>query len=342
MQKNAVRSIGLTAVLRTALLVAGVLALGGSPAFAQGYTFTQLDVPRSTMTEPRAINDNGEVVGEATNAKAVTTGFLYNSMGHFVTFSPKGSTYTQAVGINANDHIVGMFRDGANVWHGYLYIKGKFTSLDPAGSTGTFVWGINNNDEAVGSFTDAAVEHGFTYMPPASFTTLDATPVTATSFTGAFGVNSFGDVAGLYSNGTIHGFVYIGGSYTTIDPPGSVQTHALSINASGQVTGFYYDTLGNAHGFLYDPGTATYTSLDPSGSTFAVATGINDAGQAVGYFTDGSGYHGYVYSAGTYTTLDPPGSTGAFTLAEGINNAGQVVGVFQDAASVMHGFLAKP
>jgi probable HAF family extracellular repeat protein len=347
MQNKAASFVGLRVAIRTSVFVAGLCALGSAPLFAQPtYTYTQIDGPKSTFTEGRGINDNGEVVGEfTTSAKGVstTTGFLYNTMGRLVTFIPRGSSYVQAVGVNTSGQVVGMHRDAANVWHGFLYKKGKFTSLDPAGSTLTFVWGINEVGEAVGTFQDAATPstHGFLYTPP-SFFTLNDPLVAPTGFTAAFGINSLGDVAGLFSNGVIHGYTNIGGTFATVDPPGSTETHALGINTSDAVAGFYVDSSSRTHGFLYKPGIG-YTVVDPPGSTFSVATGINDAGQVVGYFTDGANkYHGYVYTSGTYATLDPPGATGDFTLANGINSSGQVVGEFSDAAGATHGFLATP
>ena len=161
---------------------------GQPPLFAQTYTFTQIDGPKSTFTEARGINDNGEAVGEfsTTTNKGVTTttGFLYNTMGRMISFGPRGASVVQAIGVNSSEQVVGMYLDAAsNVWHGYRYAKGKFTSLDPAGSTLTFVWGINENGQAVGSFTDAGTPsaHGFLYTSPTS-APLDVPSVT-TGFT---------------------------------------------------------------------------------------------------------------------------------------------------------------
>ena len=64
-----------------------------------------------------------------------------------------------------------------------------------------------------------------------------------------------GQIVGQYqdSSGT-HGFLCGGGangSYTVIDPPGSVGTEPTSINASGQIAGWYVDSSNNpVHGFL--------------------------------------------------------------------------------------------
>ncbi len=334
----------------TLVFAVGVLALSPSLLVAQQtYTFTQIDAPNSTFTEGRAINDKGEIVGEfnTTSKKGTlsTTAFAYSAKGRLTTFAAKGSTLIQATGVNNSGEIVGMYQDSSNVWHGYTY--GPFRTLDPTGSTLTFVWGVNGNGDVVGSFTNPNTTpsgHGFLYTPPAIVSIDD--PMTGVfGFTTAFAVNNLGDVAGDYGDGSVlHGFTNVGGTYTTFDPTGSTETHALGINASDQVAGFYYDASSVTHGFLCNPGGCI--TIDPPGSVFTAATGINNAGQVVGYYTapDLFHYHGFVYDAtsNTYSTIDPPGASGSFTLANGINNSGQVVGEFTDAAGATHAFIATP
>jgi hypothetical protein len=47
-------------------------------------------------------------------------------------------------------------------------------------------------------------------------------------------------------------FVYNGGEYTTIDPPGGISPTAYSINNRGQIVGDYY-SAGTEHGFIANP-----------------------------------------------------------------------------------------
>jgi probable HAF family extracellular repeat protein len=98
-------------------------------------------------------------------------------------------------------------------------------------------------------------------------------------------------------------------AFTTLDNPLAANpvpgsgTFAQGINDDGQVVGYYYDSSGNAHGFLFTRGG--YTTLDdPStvnNQTFP--EGINKNGDIVGWYNDLSRDHGFVYSAGRYTTL---------------------------------------
>jgi hypothetical protein len=152
------------------------------------------------------------------------------------------------------------------------------------------------------------------------------------------GINDSGQIVGRYVDaiGTTHGFLRSGGSYTTLDVPGSTFTVANGINASGQIVGAYYDPASDKrYGFLLSGGS--YTTLDVAGSTLTAATGINDAGQIVGhYFTPGV-THGFLLSGGSYTTFDVPDSNNV-TRPNGINASGQIVGGFLDA-NVNRGFL---
>jgi probable HAF family extracellular repeat protein len=126
--------------------------------------------------------------------------------------------------------------------------------------------------------------------------------------------------------------------FTTIDPPGSIQTNAFGcgINNSGQIAGHYL--LGAiTHGYVYDPSTDNYTTLDVPGSTSTFANGINDIGQIVGRYSVG-GTHGFVLSEGNFTTLDVAGAT--TTQARSINSAGQISGWFV-ADGQTHGYILK-
>jgi hypothetical protein len=68
----------------------------------------------------------------------------------------------------------------------------------------------------------------------------------------------------------------------------------VSINASGQIVGFYYDSSNHAHGFLDNNGT--FSTIDPPGSIDTQILGINDAGQMVGNYIDSS-YQEHAFEA---------------------------------------------
>ena len=71
-----------------------------------------------------------------------------------------------------------------------------------------------------------------------------------------------------------------------------MQTVAQGINDEGQIVGYYRDSGGGYHGFLYSHGT--YTNINDPLGTFTDPTGIDDGGVIVGYYEIGSQNYGFV------------------------------------------------
>jgi probable HAF family extracellular repeat protein len=121
--------------------------------------------------------------------------------------------------------------------------------------------------------------------------------------TEAFGINNAGQIVGDYedSGSKLHGFLYNGGTYTTLAGA------ALGINNSGQIVGYVQDSSGE-HGFLYNSGFLSVFD-DPQGVYGkTVAQGINDLGYIVGSYYDAANdvhLHGFLTGDGVhYTTID--------------------------------------
>jgi len=178
-----------------------------------------------------------------------------------------------------------------------------------------------------------------------TFTTID---VPGATITAAGGINNGGQIVGGYTlpDGTRHGFLDVGGTFTTVDDPlATFGTEASDINGSGQIAGSYDFTDPNhvfegAHGFLLSGGT--FTPIDfPADVTSTTPQGINDSGDVVGLYRMNSPGNGFLYAGGAYTTVNVPAELGCCTHANGINNAGQIVGQykFPDDNGTKHGFL---
>ena len=196
--------------------------------------------------------------------------------------------------------------------------------------------GINDAGQVIGRyFFTALPSMGFLYTN-GSVITIKADP----EFTDPTGINNAGQIVGNVGFG-FGGFLYIGGSFTTIDVPGASETGAIAINDRGQIVGGFSNSTGN-HGFLYTGGS--FTTIDVPGASETEAFGINDRGQIVGDFSDSTGNHGFVYTGGKFTTIDAPGGAG-HTEVNSINNAGQIVGsaslVIRGAPTIVS-FLADP
>jgi uncharacterized membrane protein len=124
--------------------------------------------------------------------------------------------------------------------------------------------------------------------------------------------------------------MYSQGSYSSFDPPGSIDTSASGINNAGQIVGEYSvitatPAEGGRHGFLKDGNI--FTSIDYPGSNGCTGiTGINNKAQPVGncYLSDQT--FGFVDIDGIFTKLVFPGAK--FTAVWGINDDGVIVGSY--------------
>jgi uncharacterized membrane protein len=147
-----------------------------------------------------------------------------------------------------------------------------------------------------------------------------------------WGINNAGQIVGSYNFGFVTaGFLYSGGSYTTLPQP--QMAFAEGINNLGQIVG-----SDGYSGFLLNGGSLT--PIQVPGVISTTPHGMNDNGQIVGSYPLGAGDHGFLYSAGRFTTFDVPGAAAEGTLALGINNAGQIVGWYGGRGNIsVHGFV---
>src|SRR6266540_4169157 len=76
------------------------------------------------FTEPRGINDRGDIVGRLENH-----GFLF-SKGKCTTIDFPGASFSSAFGVNNAGQVVGFYSD-ATGRHGFLLVHGAFTTIDP-------------------------------------------------------------------------------------------------------------------------------------------------------------------------------------------------------------------
>jgi len=117
-------------------------------------------------------------------------------------------------------------------------------------------------------------------------------------------INPSGEIVGVYSPGenyNTRGFVRSPkGTITTLSPSGAVVTDPLSINASGEITGWYvYEGVNPpGHGFILSPG-GTLTSFDfpdPTGVGTYPQT-ISSSGEIAGYYLHGESDGNFVIHA---------------------------------------------
>lgn len=271
-----------TQVFRSAIAFILAVFCWSPIALAEGYHFATLDVPGSTSTAARGINNVGQVVGSFTRAGS-TIGFLYSD-GIFSHIDVPGAAITMPSGIDSAGRVVGFYLAGGFNSHGFLYAGGVFSPLDVPGASATRALGISDAGQVVGTFTDTSGDHGFLYDGTA-FTAID---VPAAVSTAATGINNAGEIVGTYTDtgSRVHGFLYAGGVFSRLDAPGEGQPPGLGINDASQIVGF--------PGFLYTNGT--FAAIDVTGAAQRTEHGgIDNAGAIAGSYLDARGIeHGFI------------------------------------------------
>jgi hypothetical protein len=243
----------------------------GSFAGYQGYyrdaagNFTTFFIPTTGeyWTFPYSINDAGSIVGYGKTGSAIyDEGFVRDPGGTITVIDAPGAIETFAESINQSGFITGAYYDSASLGHGYILSpSGIYTILDVPGASGQGTVGaaINDRGQVAGIYADGKFLYGYLRSAGGAYTTfhISGAPTAATE-TGA--INDVGQVAGIEQkiSGLDTGFIRDNsGNITLFQFPGAgvaaeedQGTAAVAINASGTVTGYYYDTSKVPHGFI--------------------------------------------------------------------------------------------
>ena len=214
-----------------------------------------------------AINDSGQIVGDALTAAGDRHGFLWQhgKMQDIGTLD-KGNTVV-ACGINSRGQIVGaanVVPNGKN--HAFLWEQGTMRDLGLLpGGTYSYGYALNESGEVVGWADDAKGElHAFAWQNDKmqDLGTLGDAPGAAWS------VNSQGQIVGTAATEKqrMHAFLYEKGHMSDLNslvPPGSgwILTTACRINDAGQIAGLGWHG-GKSHAFLLTPQEDTPPSLN--------------------------------------------------------------------------------
>jgi uncharacterized membrane protein len=113
-------------------------------------------------------------------------------------------------------------------------------------------------------------------------------------------INNEGQIVGVYRPGTDtnRGFLYDSGTFTTMPPPGTIESQAWGINKHGDVVGDYWPN-GTRRGYLYDG--KRVISFDYPGNEDTQGTilfGINDFGVMVGSYWTQVETRGFIVGKG--------------------------------------------
>ena len=222
--------------------------------------------------------------------------------------------------------------------------------VDPLNPTFTQALGINDASTIVG-YGNMTTFNGFQLvLPPVPTNFTRQNVAGADGGTQVIGISGAGTTVGFsITGGVANGFAQTGGTFTTVNAPGTAFNQLLGINKMGTVAAGYSST---------DPAGATLQmALTVSGGPSftspvftninallpmnfnSQATGVNDNGEVVGFYQyDTMGdFSAFTDIGGTITPFQAFGS--ASTQALGLNDLGEIVGDYIDAGGVMHGFL---
>jgi uncharacterized membrane protein len=205
------------------------------------------------------INDRGDIVGQFIGDDGFFHGFLL-SKGVLTTLDFPGASQTLAFGINESGTVVGawdLLDAEGNLLeeHGFTWKDGAFKEVSFPGSVDTGVLGINARGDIVGTW-DAGLDsqtHGFVCSKDQCFS-FDV-PFPGSIHTQPDDINARGHITGIYidADGVLHGFLAVGGNFTSLDFPESTSTSAWGINSAGQIVGVYGAADDSVHGYLAQP-----------------------------------------------------------------------------------------
>jgi uncharacterized membrane protein len=212
-------------------------------------------------SEAFKINDRGDVAGYWSDDYGYR-GFLYRK-GLFTDIVYPNASNTQIYGMNNLATVVGTWDfydpDGNLLeYHGFIWKDGTFTDFNVPGSGNTSLIGINNRGDIVGMY-DAGITDPTGHGSDEAYG-YDDFPAADVVLTQGNDISENGVIVGTYmtSDGTQHGMIVEGATFTTLDYPGSAFTSLWGINNAGQIVGTTRIN-GVPYGFLAQPGNKKKT-----------------------------------------------------------------------------------
>jgi len=336
--------------LKNAVLSAGLLglALSTSTGLAQSQGLRGVSRPQSGAASAAKLSESA--VPQASASYAYT----------FISFPGGPATGGNAMnlGATASQQMVTGYYGPLSTSRGFLLEASTgdgvttetFSPVDYPGGVFNEATGINDEGQILGAYTDSAgIIHGYE-LAGGKYTQLNV-PFTGADGTLPYAINDAGNIVGdWYLSGAEFpfGFELSGGTYTSLQFPGSNETDAFAINDNNDIVGIYY-LADSPLGFLLSGGT--YTTIEVPGSVLTEAFAINDAGVVVGFYCTTSacgtsvgakGSLGFLLSNGVYTTFSYPAKGVVSTQLLAISNTGVILGTFTDSANFSQLFLAVP
>lgn len=289
-------------------------------------------------TEPRAINNRGDVTGFSYfDGTDVAHAFLYSG-GTTRDLGTLGGRESFGRDVNEAGDVVGYSETAARFDHAFVYRNGSMQDLGTLGGFYSEAAAISDGGRIVGTAEDA---DGFYRAFIHDSGGMTALPIDA-MYARAEATNNFGMIAGEFTTpeNAVHAFVF-GYVFMDIGTLGGEQAYAQAINARGEVVGVSTLPGAGVTGFLYRDGVMR--ELVP---TYSEPSDINDGGVVVGYAHFGIEGHAFVWDAVNgirdLNALIDPQLGWTLRVASGINDLGQIVGHGSKAGGAHVAVLLTP
>jgi hypothetical protein len=133
---------------------------------SHGYTYNirtnqynEITISGASNVTAAAINNHGDIAGFTTDAQSLNHGYLLRRDGQLITLNVPGASQTQALGVNDQDEVVGVYTVGTGSsakMHGFTWMPGRGfqTVNDRSGRDSTTINGVNDEGQLVGFYVD--------------------------------------------------------------------------------------------------------------------------------------------------------------------------------------------
>jgi probable HAF family extracellular repeat protein len=254
------------------------------------------------ILDPRGINDNGTVVGDADDDVDFSVRGFTRLPDGSITYYKRNTPETYFMDRSNSGITVGVtgppFSLGTTAGTPFLLKGSTFTPLTMTIGGTTYkkstVWSINRWGTTVGAFTDSSgMRHGFKRFSDGKAIALDFPGAVQTE---AMAINDNGTIVGYFSktpspNLLRHGFIYNNGQWATLNYPNStLQTELTGISNSNLIIATTIKGSNATGSFLYKNGTFKKIVM-PNSNVPTYANGVSPGKDLITGF---SGYKGFI------------------------------------------------